>query len=46
MKKVLVDFAVPLAKDVLSQLETKATSSVLDKFKRKIGGRGVVKAGI
>lgn len=35
-----------MAKDVLSKLETKVTSSVLDKFKRKIGGRRVVRAGM
>ena len=30
-KKVLLDFAVPLAKDVQPKLATKATSSILDK---------------
>ena len=34
-KKVLFDLAVPLAKDVLLKLATKATSSVLDKFEKK-----------
>ena len=34
-KKVLLDLAVPLAKDVLPKLATKATSSVLDKLKKK-----------
>ena len=33
-KKVLLDFYVPLAKDVLSYLATKATSSVLHKFEK------------
>ena len=34
-KKVLLDFAVPKAKDVLPKLATKATSSVLDKFEKE-----------
>ena len=34
-KKTLIDLAVPLAKDVLPKLTTKATSSVLNKFERK-----------
>ena len=34
-KKVLLGLAVPLAKDVLPKLATKATSSVLDKFEKK-----------
>ena len=34
-KSVLLDLAVPLAKDVLPKLATKANSSVLDKFGRK-----------
>ena len=33
-KTALLDFVVPLAKDVLPKLATKATSSVLDKFER------------
>ena len=32
-KKALLDLAVPLAKDVLRKLPTKATSSVLEKLK-------------
>ena len=39
-KKALLDLAVPLAKDVLSKLATnlatKVTLSILDKFKRKM----------
>ena len=31
-KKTLRDLAVPLAKDILSKLASKATSSILDKF--------------
>ena len=34
-KKKLLDLAVPLAKDVLPKLATKATSPVLDKFEKK-----------
>ena len=34
-----------MAKDVLAKFATKATSSELDKFKREISGRGVVRAG-
>ena len=34
-KKVLLDLAIPLAKDVLPNLATIATSSVLDKFEKK-----------
>ena len=36
VKKVLIDVAVPLDKNVLANLATKATSSILDKFERKI----------
>ena len=43
-KKRLLDLAVPLARHVLPKLATKATSSVLDKFERKISGKGVVSA--
>ena len=38
-KKVFLDPAVSLAKDLLPKLAVKATSSVLDRFKRKISGR-------
>ena len=34
-KKVLLDLPVPLVKDVLFKLVAKATSSVLDKLKKK-----------
>ena len=44
-KKVVLDLAVPLAKDVLPKLATKGTSPVLDKFERKINGKGAVRAG-
>ena len=44
-KKALIGLAVSLTKDVLPKLATKATSSVLDKFERKISGQGAVRAG-
>ena len=44
-KKALIGLAVPLTKDVLLKLGTKATSSVLDKFERKISGQGAVTGG-
>ena len=34
-KKVLLHFAVPLAKDALPKWATKASSYVLDKFEKK-----------
>ena len=43
-KKALIDLAVPLAKDVLPNLATETTSSVLDKFERKISVKGEVRA--
>ena len=39
----MLDLTVLLAKDVLPKVATKATSSVLDKFERKISGKGVVR---
>ena len=46
-KKVLLDLAVPLAKDVFSKLATKSTSSVLNKFekKKKKTRQGTVRTG-
>ena len=44
-KKALLGLLVPLAKDVLPKLATKATSSALDKFKKKINGARAVRAG-
>ena len=42
----MLDLAIPLAKDVLPNLATIATSSVLDKFeKKKKTGQGAVRAG-
>ena len=44
-KKVLLELVVPLTKDVLPELATKATLSVLDKFERKISRQGAIRAG-
>ena len=46
-KKKLLDLGVPLvfANHVLPKLPTKTTSSLLDKFERKINGKGAVRAG-
>ena len=44
-QKALLDLAVPLVKDVLPKLATKATSSVLAKFERKISGKRGVRVG-
>ena len=38
-KKALTEPAVPWTKDILPKLATKATLSVIDKFKRKISRR-------
>ena len=43
-KEVLINLAVLLAKDVLPMLTTNASSSILDKFERKISGRISVRA--
>ena len=44
-KKALLDLVFPLAKDVLPKLASKANSSVLVKFERKISWRGAVRPG-
>ena len=44
-KEELMNLAVPLAKDVLPKLATKATLSILDKFERKISVWVAVRAG-
>ena len=44
-KKALLDLAVPLAKDFLSKLTTKATSYLLHRFKSKISGKGAIRSG-
>ena len=44
-KKILSVLAALLAKDVWSKLASKATSSVLDKYERKIGWKRSVRVG-
>ena len=44
-KKALLDIPVPLAKNVFPKLATKTTLSILDKFERKVSGKGAVRAG-
>ena len=44
-KKALIDLAIRLSKHVLPKLATKKTASILDKFGRKISGRGAVMTG-
>ena len=44
-KKALINLTIPLAENVASKLATKATSAILDKFKRKITGKRMVRAG-
>ena len=44
-KKALFDLSFSLANNVWPKLATKATSSVLDKFERKISGQGAIRAG-
>ena len=41
----MLDITVPLAKDVWPKLATKATSSMLDKFERRMSGKGALGAG-
>ena len=44
-KEALMNLTVPLAKDVLPKLATKATLSIFDKFERRISGRQTTRAG-
>ena len=41
-KKVLLDLAVPLARDVFPKLATKVTLSAIDELEGKINGKVVV----
>ena len=43
-KKTLLEFAVPLAVDVLSKLANKATLSILGKVEKNICGKGFLRA--
>ena len=44
-QKALLDLTVPLAEDVLPKLATRATSSIIDTFERKINGEASLNAG-
>ena len=44
-KKALTDIAVPLARDNLPGLVRNLTSKAINKFERKMSGKGVVRAG-
>ena len=44
-KKTLTNVAVPLARDNLSGLLSKLTSNAINKFDRKISGKGAVRVG-
>ena len=43
-KKALIGLAVPLPQNYLPKLVTKANSFAIDRFERKIGGSGLVRA--
>ena len=42
-KKALINLAVLLTNNVFPELTTKTNSPILDKFERKISGRGTVR---
>ena len=44
-KKALTNVAVPLARDNLPRLVSNLTSKSINKFERKISGKGAVRAG-
>ena len=44
-KKVLTNIAIPLARDNLPGLVSNLTSNAINKFDRKISGKGAVRAG-
>ena len=44
-KKALIDLAVPLAVNIFPKLATKAASSAIDNFERKLCRRSAVKTG-
>ena len=44
-KKALTNIAIPLARDNLPGLVSNLTSNVINKFERKISGKGAVRAG-
>ena len=42
-KKVLVNINIPLAKDNLARLVSNLASNLINKFERKVSGKGAVK---
>ena len=44
-KKVLTNIAIPLARDNLHGLISNLTSNAINKFERKISGKGALSAG-
>ena len=44
-KKALIKLAISLTKDSWPQLPINQTSSVIDKFERKLNGQGALKTG-
>ena len=44
-KKALKNISIPLARDNLPRLVSNLTSNVINKFERKISGKGAVRAG-
>ena len=44
-KKALTNIAIPLARDNLPGLVSNLTSNAINKFERKISGKGAVRAG-
>ena len=45
-KKRLTSFTIPLVKDILPGLLSNLTANAINKFERKISGKGAVRAGI
>ena len=44
-KKALTNISIPFARDNLPRLVSNSTSNVINKFERKISGKGAVRAG-
>ena len=44
-KKIIIDLAIPLARDNLPGLVSNLASNAINKFERKISGKGAVRAG-
>ena len=45
-EKVIKDLAIPLARDNLPGLVRNLTSKTVNKFERKMSGKGAIRAGI